>query len=127
MQVNKFLFKVILVLVIVSTAQAQGTTSKGVATVILDGPLTTQVKTQAIRDAQINALDRYFSKSNQAKAKNYQLIRDDVIGSIGQYVLSVTILSEDIDGLPLSPTGRIDRLSRYCRLRRVTRSVTACL
>ena len=108
MQIKNFLFTTVLVILTASTALAQDTTSKGVATVVLDGPLTTQVKMQAIRDAQINALDRYFSQTNQAKAKNYQLIRDDVIVSIDQYVLSVTILSEDIDGLPLSAAKEIE-------------------
>jgi len=108
MQIKTFLFTIVLVIFTASTALAQATTSKGVATVVLDGPLTTQVKTQALRDAEINALDRYFSKANQAKAKNYQLIRDDLIRSVDQYILSVAILSEDIDGLSLSEVKQVE-------------------
>ena len=107
MQINRLLVATIL-LVAGSIAVAQSTTSKGVANAVLDGPLTPQVKMQAVRDAGINALDRYFSQTNQAKSKNYQLIRDDIISNSGQYVLSVAVLSEDIDGMPLDEAKDIE-------------------
>jgi len=107
MQIKRSLTVIALFLLASTTALAQGTTSKGVANAVLDGPLTPEVKMQAVKDAGINALDRYFSQTNQAKAKNYQLIRDDVVSNSGQYILSVAILSEDIDGMPVEEAGDI--------------------
>jgi len=107
MQINKLLVATIL-LAASGLAWGQSTTSKGVANAVLDGPLTPEVKIQTVREAGINALDRYFSQTNQAKAKNYQLIRDDIIGNVDQYILSVAILSEDIDGKPLDEAGDVE-------------------
>lgn len=107
MQINKVLIAVILLVAAHSAALAQGTTAKGVANAVLEGPLTPDVKVQAVREAGINALDRYFSGTNQAKAKNYELIRDDIINNIDQYVLSVSVLSEDIDGKSLEEAGEV--------------------
>jgi len=108
MQMKKNLIAVALLLLSSGMAWAQGTTSKGAATVVLDGPLTPAVKMQALHDAGINALDRYFSQSNAAKAKNYQLIRDDIVSNSSQYILSVAVLSEDIDGKSLDEAKDIE-------------------
>lgn len=106
MQMNKISIVVALLVLLSSPAWAQGTSSKGIATVVLDGRLTPKVKMQAIEDARINALDRYFSQTHQANAKNYQRIRDDIVRNVSQYVLSVVILSEDIDGKSLDEAKR---------------------
>jgi len=100
MQIGKSLLVLLLILTM-SGANAQTTSSKGVGNEMLNDGLTPEVKTAAIREASINALDRYFAGTNQAKAKNYELVREDLVGSIESYVLSVGILSEDIDGIPL--------------------------
>jgi hypothetical protein len=84
-----------------STATAQTVSAKGIGNVSLNGGLTPEVRTAAVREASINALDRYFAEANQAKANNYELIRDDMVAEIEQYVLSVAVLSEDIDGQSL--------------------------
>ena len=84
-----------------SIALAQTVTSKGVGNEMLDGEMNAAIKAAAVREASINALDRYFSETNQAKAKNYELVRDELVASIEDYVLSVAILSEDIDGTPV--------------------------
>jgi hypothetical protein len=81
-----------------STATAQTVSAKGIGNVSLNGELTSEVRSEAVREASINALDRYFAESNQMNAKNYDLIRDDMVAEIEKFVLSVAVLSEDIDG-----------------------------
>lgn len=107
MQMKKILITLLLVMFAGTATWAQSTTSKGLANIALNGPLTPQDKQQAMHDAGINALDRYFSQTNQAKAKNYQLIRDEIVASSEKYILSVTILSEDIDGKPVEEAKKI--------------------
>ena len=107
MQINRLLIAVLLLVAGSGIALAQSTSSKGVANAILDGPLTPEVKLEAVKEAGINALDRYFSETNQANAKNYELIREEVIRNIDTYVLSVAVLSEDIDGKPLDEVGEM--------------------
>lgn len=77
---------------------AQTVSAKGIGNVTLDSGLTPEIRSAAMREASINALDRYFAEANQAKAKNYELVRDDMVAKIDQYILSVAVLSEDIDG-----------------------------
>lgn len=84
-----------------STATAQTVSAKGIGNVSLNGGLTSEVRSEAVREASINALDRYFAESNQSNAKNYDLIRDDMVAEIEKFVLSVAVLSEDIDGQPI--------------------------
>ena len=107
MQMKKILISLVLVICAHSATWAQGTTSKGVANIVLSGPLTPQDKQQAARDAGINAIDRYFAGTNQAKAKNYELIREDIVAASNEYILSVTVLSEDIDGKPVEEMASV--------------------
>jgi len=102
MQIVKALTPIVLLAVFSSAAFAENASSKGTATVQFEGAVTPVTKQQAKKAAQINALDRYFSVTNQAKAKNYELIRDEVIASIGDYVLSATVLSEETDSQPVT-------------------------
>lgn len=105
MQVTKTLLAIVFVAMFSVQAVAETASSKGIANISLEGPLTPELKQQALREASINALDRYFAKTNQAKAKNYELARDGIVRSIDNYVLSATVLSEDIDGKPLPEDG----------------------
>lgn len=105
MQVTKILLAIAFVAMFSVQAVAETASSKGIASISLEGPLTPELKQQALREASINALDRYFAKTNQAKAKNYELARDDIVRSIDVYVLSATVLSEDVDGKPLPEDG----------------------
>ncbi len=78
-------------------AHAQALTSKGVATVAFDGKLNAAVKDRALQEAKINALDRYFAQTDGAKSRNFETARAGLIGSIDNYVLSATVLSEEAD------------------------------
>ncbi|MDM4772960.1 hypothetical protein [Solimonas sp. SE-A11] len=79
------------------SASAQDASAKGMATVNFTPPLTGATKQAALQKAQVNALDRYFSTVDQAKAKNYELIRGRLLESIDSYILGATILSEEVD------------------------------
>lgn len=100
MQIIRLITAIVLI-AMASTATAQTVSAKGIGNVTLNGGLTPEVRTEAVRQASINALDRYFAEANQKKAKNYELIRASMVADIEQYVLSVAVLSEDIDGQPL--------------------------
>ena len=97
MQIIRLLTAIVL-LAMASTATAQAVSAKGIANVSLNGGLTPEIRSAAMREASINALDRYFAEGNQSNASNYDLIRDDMVAEIERYVLSVAVLSEDIDG-----------------------------
>ena len=76
---------------------AQGVSSKGTATVNFPKKITAAVKQDALQKAKINAVDRYFSETNPAKARNYDLMRTKITGDIDTYVLDASILDEQLD------------------------------
>lgn len=77
----------------VSHAEVQS--SKGMASIIYKGKATTEIKQQAVVDAQFNALERYIAESNPAKARSFDAKKQEVLTRITDFVLSSTILSED--------------------------------
>lgn len=94
MQMRKLL---LVLLMSVAPVALAAVSSKGTATVTYSGMLTVKVRQEALHKAKINALDRYFSEVNQAKARNYELVRDKLVASIDEYVLSATTLAESED------------------------------
>lgn len=86
----------VLMLSVAPLALAQ-VSSKGTATVGYSGMLTAKVRQQALQKAKVNALDRYFSEVNQAKARNYELMRDRLAAAVDDYVLAAVTLSESED------------------------------
>lgn len=96
MQVIKALFLALL-LTQVPVTFAQEASAKGTASVTFSKKLTAAVKHDALQKAKVNALDRYFAEANAAKAKNFDLVRNQIVGTIDNYVLDVAILDEDVD------------------------------
>lgn len=97
MQVIRILFLALL-LVQAPMVLAQSFSSKGTASVTFSGKkITATVKQDAIQKAKINAVDRYFSETNTAKAKNYDLMRTKIVGDIDTYVLDASVLDEELD------------------------------
>lgn len=94
MQMKTFL---LVVLMSVATVALAAVSSKGTATVTYSGLLTVKVRQDALQKAKVNALDRYFSEVNQAKARNYELVRDKLVASIDEYVLGAITLAESED------------------------------
>jgi hypothetical protein len=95
MPVMRILFIAMLILQ-APLALSEDLSAKGTAQVTFK-KLTAEVKQQALTKAKVNALDRYFSDMNPAKAKNFELMRDRIIASLDNYVLDATVLSEDVD------------------------------
>lgn len=71
--------------------------SKGTATVTYSGLLSAKVKQEALQKAKINALDRYYSEVEPAKARNYELVRDQLVASIDDYVLSAIEIAPPVE------------------------------
>jgi hypothetical protein len=87
----------LVVLMSVSSVALAAVSSKGTATVTYTGLLTVKVRQEALQKAKVNALDRYFSEVNQAKARNYELVREKLVASVDEYVLGATTLAESED------------------------------
>jgi hypothetical protein len=87
-------------------AIAAGVSAKGMASIQLSGKIKAETKQELLLAAKVNALDRYISEGNQAKAQNYDLARDGIIAQIDSYVLSATVLSETVDGKPIAEAKR---------------------
>ncbi len=103
--------KILLVLALcVAPLAFAAVSSKGTATVTYTGRISPKVKQEAVQNAKVNAIDRYFSEVNLAKARNYELMRDRVVATVDDYVLGVTTLSEQLDekGKSYSVTVRVD-------------------
>lgn len=72
--------------------------SKGMATVSFSGSSPTAAQHEdALRLAKINAVERYFSETNSAQLKNYELVRSKIADHIDDYVLSFAVLSDEPD------------------------------
>jgi hypothetical protein len=107
MQMKKILLVMMLCIAPLALAAVS---SKGTATVTYTGKVSAKVKQEALQKAKVNALDRYFSEVNPAKARNYELVREKLVGTIDDYVLGATTLSEQNDekGRLYSVTVRVD-------------------
>jgi hypothetical protein len=107
MQMKKILLAMMLCVAPLALAAVS---SKGTATVTYTGKVSAKVKQEALQKAKVNALDRYFSEVNTAKARNYELVREKLVGAIDDYVLGATTLSEQNDekGRLYSVTVRVD-------------------
>jgi hypothetical protein len=80
-------------------AVAQETSSKGVGTVEFGGwrGANNDIRREAVNRAKVNAIERYVSKGDQSQLKEFDAIRDRVRKEIDDYVLSATVISEDVD------------------------------
>lgn len=98
MQINIRFISMLVLWLIASFAIAQNPSFKGMATVPFSGskPSPTQYA-EALRLAKINAIEKYFSGTNAAEQKNYDLIRKQISVSVDDFVLSHIVLSEEAD------------------------------
>ncbi len=80
-------------------AVAQQASSKGVGTVEFRAwsGANDKIRREAVNRAKINAIERYVSKGDQSQLKEFDAIRDRVRKEIDDYVLSVIVISEDVD------------------------------
>jgi hypothetical protein len=72
--------------------------SKGMSSVLFSGsaPTATQHE-EALKQAKINAIERYFSETNSAQLKNYELVRSKIADHIDDYVIAFAVLSDESD------------------------------
>jgi len=74
-------------------------TIKGMATISIsssDGPSPSEMA-MAMKEAKINAVERYVANTNSAEQRNYDLIKQKVAANIDNYVLSSSIVSQQTD------------------------------
>jgi len=87
------------ILLPLQSARAENTSSKGVGTAEFSGwrGPSEKVRRQALVSAKFNAIERYISQGNQSQLKGFEKIRDQVRQQIDDFVLSASIISEDVD------------------------------
>jgi hypothetical protein len=98
MQVMRSLSGWLFVLLFSCAASAATPSAKGMATVNYSSKISAAQKQEALKQAKINALDRFIADFNdQPKERNYSLIRNQVIASVDSYLLGTSVLSETAD------------------------------
>jgi len=96
MQIIRALLASIVLVAVSPLANAQTASAKGMADVVYSGKFSPAIKQDALQKAKVNALDRYFAETNQGKSKNYEIIRNQLINEIDNYLLGTTVISEDL-------------------------------
>lgn len=102
MQIIKYVQHVVIILAVLtgsSFALAQAIDTKGMATVNYSsrfGPSSGE-KTEAVMQAKINAIERYIANSSQSKMNTYESHRTEIEGTIDDYLLQYSVISEDTD------------------------------
>lgn len=102
-------------LLVCGLASAQVVTSKGTATIRYEGSLfsgkaNAEVKQNAFKTAEVNAIERYFAESGESQAENFDSIRDKVAASLDRFVLGATLINEEdkTDANQYSVVVRVD-------------------
>jgi hypothetical protein len=78
-------------------AAAQVVSSKGMATVTYDGRLNAEDRQDAMRRANLSALEAHIAQSSLAKAKVFAARRDEFAAKLDRLVLGSVVLSESDD------------------------------
>ena len=81
-----------------AAALAQISEAKGMGEVKYDSwHLKDEQKAQALRNAKINAVERYVAQGGVSVGRNFSLVRDQVASSVNEYVLGYNVVSERHD------------------------------
>ena len=81
-----------------AAALAQISEAKGMGEVKYDSwHLKDEQKAQALRNAKINAVERYVAQGGGSVGRNFSLVRDQVASSVNEYVLGYNVVSERHD------------------------------
>lgn len=75
-------------------AHAQIQNAKGQATINYERKLTPEDKNRAYRQAQVQAIERYYAESGDSESANFDNIRDKVLENLDKFVLGATIISD---------------------------------
>lgn len=74
---------------------AQTVSEKGMGRITYSGELTATDRQQAMRKAEINALERYVANTNSARARTFEQKRSQFETKADNYILGSVLLSED--------------------------------
>ncbi len=99
MSVKPLLFFAAMMCVIPTISFGATQIVKGMATVSIsssDGPNATEMA-MAMKEAKVNAIERYVANTSVAEQRNYDLIKQAVANNIDDYVLSSSIVSQQKD------------------------------
>lgn len=81
-------------------ALADTATAKGQATVkyeasIFGKKVTPEVRAQALQQAQLKAVERYYAEAGESQSQNLDVIREKIKADPERYILETVVLSED--------------------------------
>lgn len=94
MSLNR-LFIVIGLLSLGTALHAQIESTKGMASVTYDKKLTSDIKAQAFRNAEVNALERYVAEEGASQSDAFEAVRGKIAAAVEGYVLGASIISEE--------------------------------
>jgi len=96
--VRQFVATLVAALSMGGPALADIATSKGMASEQYESKtVTPETRAEGLRDAKLNALERYIAETNAAKQRLFDAARPQLLGSIDSFILSSTTLSETDD------------------------------
>ena len=76
---------------------AQALEQKGVADVSYKRKLNSDTRNEALQKALRNAVETWVAERQQSQYRNYEQVKDEIDGSIEDYVLSHQVISADDD------------------------------
>lgn len=95
MQMKQITLTAATAMVMAASAHAQLVDIKGVGAVQYPGDkASTEIKQEALRKAQVNAIERYYASNGEAESENFDGVRDKVESNLDKFVLDATTLSE---------------------------------
>jgi predicted heme/steroid binding protein len=97
-QIQQFII-LLAVLIISPSALSQAIDAKGMATIEYSsrfGP-SSKEKSEAVRQAKINALERHVANASQSKMNAYESHRNEIESALDDYLLQYSVISEDTD------------------------------
>ena len=95
MQVKRLICAAAAAAVMAGSAHAQLVNIKGVGAVQYAGDkASAEVRQEALRKAQVNAIERYYASNVEAESENFDGVRDRVESNLDKFVLDATTLSE---------------------------------
>jgi hypothetical protein len=85
------------ILICPAIAGAQSVSVKGMASVGYGWKLSATQRQDALRQAEVNAIERYIADTNAARSRVFESKRKTISAHISDYILGTTILSEQQD------------------------------
>lgn len=97
MPLIRIVLAVLLAASLLSPAVAQTVSSRGMGSANFGMRLTPEVRTQALEQAQINALEAHIAQAGPARLRLFEERRAEFLADINRFILASVTLSEDED------------------------------